>query len=52
MFWFALKNMAIKAAQCILVALSIIISAGIAVLAYNVANKSEWRIFYERGKYC
>lgn len=51
MFWFALKNMAIKAAQCILVALSIIISAGIAVLAYNVANQVDEGITDNAGYY-
>lgn len=39
MLRFALKNMAIKKIQNILIVLSIIISAGIAVLAYNVANQ-------------
>lgn len=39
MFRFALKNMAIKKVQSILIVLSIVISAGIAVLAYNVANQ-------------
>ena len=39
MLRFALKNMAIKKIQNILVVLSIVISAGIAVLAYNVANQ-------------
>ncbi len=39
MLSFALKNMAIKKVQVILVAVSIIISAGVAVLAYNTANQ-------------
>ena len=39
MLRFALKNMAIKKIQNILIVLSIVISAGIAVLAYNVANQ-------------
>ena len=39
MLKFALKNMAIKKMQVILITLSIVISAGIAVLAYNVANQ-------------
>jgi cell division protein FtsX len=39
MLRFALKNMAIKKIQTILIVLSIVISAGIAVLAYNVANQ-------------
>ena len=39
MLKFALKNMAIKKIQNILIVLSIVISAGIAVLAYNVANQ-------------
>ncbi len=39
MLRFALKNMATKMVQNILIVLSIVISAGIAVLAYNVANQ-------------
>ena len=39
MLKFALKNMAIKKVQIILVVLSIIISAGIGVLAFNVATQ-------------
>ena len=39
MLRFALKNMVIKKVQNILIVLSIVISAGIAVLAYNVANQ-------------
>ena len=36
MIRFALKNMAIKKVQIILVVISIILSAGIAVIAFNV----------------
>ena len=39
MLRFALKNLLIKKVQSILIVLSIVISAGIAVLAYNVANQ-------------
>ena len=39
MLKFALKNMAIKRVQIILVVLSIVISAGIGVLAFNVSNQ-------------
>ena len=39
MLSFALKNMAIKKIQVILVVVSIVISAGVAVLAYNTANQ-------------
>lgn len=41
MFKFALKNMAIKKVQIILVTLSVVISAGVAILAYNVANQID-----------
>lgn len=41
MFSFALKNMATKKAQLLLVMLSIVISAGVAVLAYNTARQVE-----------
>lgn len=39
MLRFALKNMAIKRVQIVLVVLSIVISAGIGVLAYNVSTQ-------------
>ena len=39
MLKFALKNMAIKKVQIILVVISIVISAGIAVLAFNVSDQ-------------
>lgn len=51
MFRFALKNMAIKMAQNILIVLSIVISAGIAVLAYNVANQVDDGITENAGYY-
>ena len=39
MFRFAIKNMAIKKVQVILVVLSIVISAGVGVLAFNTAEQ-------------
>lgn len=51
MFRFALKNMAIKMVQNILIVLSIVLSAGIAVLAYNVANQVEDGITKNAGYY-
>ena len=51
MLRFALKNMAIKKIQSILIVLSIIISAGIAVLAYNVANQVSDGITKEASYY-
>ena len=39
MIRFALKNLAIKKVQTILVILSIVISAGVVVLAYNVSGQ-------------
>lgn len=39
MFRFALKNMAIKKVQIILVVFSIVISAGVGVLAYNIGGQ-------------
>ncbi len=39
MFHFAMKNLAIKKAQTLLVILSIVLSAGVAVLAYNVSGQ-------------
>ncbi len=41
MLRFALKNMAIKKIQILLVVISIVISAGIGVLAYNVSRQVE-----------
>lgn len=41
MFKFALKNMAIKKIQIILVVLSVVISAGVAILAYNIASQID-----------
>ena len=41
MLKFALKNMAIKKVQIILIVLSIVISAGIGVLAFNVATQVD-----------
>lgn len=41
MFKFVLKNMAIKKLQIILVVLSVVLSAGTGVLAYNVATQVE-----------
>ena len=41
MLKFSLKNMAIKKVQIILIVLSIVISAGIGVLAFNVATQVD-----------
>lgn len=41
MLRFALKNMAIKKVQIVLIVLSIVISAGIGVLAFNVATQVD-----------
>ena len=41
MLKFALKNMAIKKVQVVLIVLSIVISAGIGVLAFNVASQVD-----------
>jgi ABC-type lipoprotein release transport system permease subunit len=51
MLKFALKNMAIKRVQIILIALSIIISAGIGVLAFNVSNQVSDGISNNAGYY-
>lgn len=51
MLRFALKNMAIKKIQNILIVLSIVISASIAVLAYNVANQVRDGITKGAGYY-
>lgn len=51
MLKFALKNMAIKKMQVILVVLSIVISAGIAVLAFNVATQVDEGITSNAGYY-
>ena len=51
MLKFALKNMAIKRVQIILVVLSIVISAGIGVLAFNVANQVDDGITQNAGYY-
>ena len=51
MLKFALKNMAIKKMQVILVILSIVISAGIAVLAFNVATQVDEGITSNAGYY-
>ena len=39
MLHFALKNMAIKKVQILLVVFSIVLSAGVGVLAYNIASQ-------------
>ena len=41
MFKFALKNMAIKKAKILLIVLSIVISASIAILAYNISEQVD-----------
>ena len=51
MLKFALKNMAIKKMQVILITLSIVISAGIAVLAFNVATQVDEGITSNAGFY-
>ena len=51
MLKFALKNMAIKKMQVILIVLSIVISAGIAVLAFNVATQVDEGITSNAGYY-
>lgn len=51
MLKFALKNMAIKKVQIILVVLSIMLSAGIGVLAYNVASQVDDGITRNAGYY-
>ena len=51
MLKFALKIMAIKKTQVILIILSIVISAGIAVLAFNVATQVDEGITNNAGYY-
>jgi ABC-type lipoprotein release transport system permease subunit len=51
MLQFALKNMAIKKVQIILIVLSIVISAGIGVLAFNVAQQVDDGITSNAGYY-
>ena len=51
MLQFALKNMAIKKVQIILVVFSILISAGVGVLAYNVASQVDDGITENAGYY-
>ena len=51
MLKFALKNMATKKTQVILIILSIVISAGIAVLAFNVATQVDEGITNNAGYY-
>lgn len=51
MLKFALKNMMIKKVQIILVVLSIVLSAGIGVLAYNVAGQVDDGITENAGYY-
>ena len=51
MLRFALKNMAIKKVQIILIVLSIVISAGIGVLAFNVATQVDEGITTGAGYY-
>lgn len=51
MLRFALKNMAIKWVQNILIVISIVISAGIGVLAYNVASQVSDGITNNAGYY-
>ena len=51
MLKFALKNMAIKKTQVFLIILSIVISAGVAVLAFNVATQVDEGITNNAGYY-
>ena len=51
MLRFALKNMAIKKAQIILIVLSIVISAGTGVLSFNVASQVDDGITNNAGYY-
>ena len=51
MLKFALKNMAIKKVQIVLVVLSVVISAGIGVLAFNVATQVDEGITNNAGYY-
>ncbi len=51
MLKFVFKNMAIKKVQIILIVLSIVISAGIAVLAFNVASQVDEGITNNAGYY-
>ena len=51
MLKFALKNMAIKKVQVALIVLSIVISAGVSVLAFNVATQVDEGITNNAGFY-
>ena len=51
MLRFALKNMTIKKAQVILIVLSIVLSAGVGVLSYNVAHQVSDGISSTAGYY-
>ena len=51
MLRFAMKNMAIKKVQIVLIVLSIVISAGIGVLAFNVATQVDEGITNNAGYY-
>lgn len=51
MLKFALKNMAVKKVQIVLIVLSIVISAGIGVLAFNVATQVDEGITSNAGYY-
>ena len=51
MIRFALKNMSVKKAQLLLVLLSIVISAGVGILAYNVSGQVSDGISSNAGYY-
>lgn len=51
MLHFALKNMAIKRVQILLIVFSIVVSAGVGVLAYNVASQVDDGITENAGYY-
>ena len=51
MFSFAIKNMLIKKVQIVLIVVSVVISAGVAVLAYNTAQQASEGITSTAGYY-
>lgn len=51
MLWFAWKNLLIKKTQVILIVLSVVLSAGVAVLAYNTASQVSDGISGTAGYY-
>ena len=51
MFKFALKNMAIKRVKILLIVISIVISASVAILAYNVSEQVDDGVKSTAGYY-